>query len=89
MPAEAFAGAGRWRCVSAEMLVRAWDDDAVVFNGSTCTTHLVTPSAAAVLQAMGGCASALDARQIWQLAFGDEPGHDELQMFIEGSVRVS
>lgn len=68
----------RWGCAAGDLQLRIWDEDAVVFHGPGCATHLVSPGAATVLQALCQATGPQGAADLWRLAFGDDPGDDEL-----------
>jgi hypothetical protein len=70
----------RWGRTAGELLFRIWEDDAVAFHGPSCATHLLSVGAGMVLQALCEADEPLASTALWQLAFGDDPGDDEISL---------
>lgn len=69
----ATAGLPRYEACGASLHWRRWDDEMVVFDAATGSTHLLSPGAAEVLLALLDTAQPLDAAQLAQrLLPGDE-----------------
>lgn len=65
------SGIARWSCLLTDVSpIREWDDQFLVFNPLTASTHLISPSAQEVLQTLREASAPLSLPELGGLLAG-------------------
>lgn len=71
---ESYSISRQWRAISSDRLIwREWDDEFVIYNENTASTHLLEPVMAAVLQQLSSEQCFIETNVLERRMFGEIP----------------